>query len=92
MARRKNLPQKVVDYHKLDEKQMALYDQISAELEKTGFCAKRIRFVHNNEASQASIVMMEAMLGKGEPKIEMPLILRDENGYTKEYRDIYGTW
>ncbi len=63
-----------------------------SELEKTGFCAKRIRFVHNTEASQASIVMMEAMLGKGEPKIEKPLILRDENGYTKEYRDIYGTW
>ncbi|MBR2970313.1 MAG: hypothetical protein IKC48_00755 [Clostridia bacterium] len=45
MARRKNLPQKVVDYHKLDEKQMALYDQISAELEKKNIVALRLEAV-----------------------------------------------
>ncbi len=63
-----------------------------SELEKAGFCAKRIRFVHNNLSSQASIVLIEATQGKGEPKAEKPLILRDENGYTKEYCEIYGTW
>ena len=62
------------------------------ELEKAGFCAKRIRFVHNTLDSQASIVMIEAIQGKGEPKIEKPLILKDQSGYTKEYQEIYGTW
>ena len=63
-----------------------------SELEKAGFCAERIRFVHNNLGSAASIVLIEARWGRGEPKIERPLILRDQNGYTKEYVEIYGSW
>ncbi|MBE5730451.1 MAG: hypothetical protein E7350_00690 [Clostridiales bacterium] len=41
MARRKNLPQKVVDYHKLDEKMMSLYDEITASFEKKNIIALR---------------------------------------------------
>ena len=63
-----------------------------SELDRCGFCAKRLRFVHNNLDSQASIVLIEAQRGKGEPKIEKPLILKEGSEYTKEYREIYGTW
>lgn len=63
-----------------------------SELERSGFCAKRIRFVHNTAESRASIVLIEAVQGKGESNIEQPLILKDLSGYTKEYQEIYGTW
>ena len=61
-------------------------------LYECGFYIKRLRFVHDTVQSSANIVLLEASSGSQGMKIDPPLILRDENGYTKEYCEIYGSF
>ena len=67
-------------------------DAAFSALHQNSFFIKRLRFVHDKVGSKASIVMIEARRGSEGVKIDPPLILRDENGYTKEYCDIYGQY
>ena len=67
-------------------------DSASMALHSCGFFVKRLRFVHDRAESRASIVLIEARRGSEGVKIDPPLILRDQNGYTKEYCDIYGQY
>lgn len=55
MARRKNIPEKVVDYHRLDKKQMELYDQISAKLEKKNIITLRLEAVEMGVESPTTL-------------------------------------
>ncbi len=52
---------------------------------------KRIRFIHSNEKSEATLVLIESTLGGGSfLKVMPPLVIYDENGgYTQEYERIY---
>ena len=67
-------------------------DAAFAALHGRGFFIKRLRFVHDRVFSKASILLIEARRGSEGVKIDPPLILRDENGYTKEYCEIYGNY
>lgn len=67
-------------------------DGAFSALHGCGFFVKRLRFVHDRAESKASIVLISARRGNEGVKIEPPLILRDQNGYTKEYCDIYGQY
>lgn len=59
-------------------------------LSETGFFARRVRYARESAEHAPFLVMIEAARGKGETVTESPLILRDENGYTEEYKRIYG--
>jgi tRNA1Val (adenine37-N6)-methyltransferase len=52
---------------------------------------KRVRFVHSHSASDAKMILMEAVKdGKAGMKVERPLYLYEKDGrYTKELQDIY---
>ena len=67
-------------------------DGASLALHQNGFFIKRLRFVHDRVDSRASIVLVDARRGSEGVKVDPPLILRDQNGYTKEYCDIYGQY
>ena len=63
---------------------------VFSAMQRQGFSAKRMRFVHDTAESKASLALIEACRGGDFVKIEKPLILKDENGFTKEYCRIYG--
>jgi tRNA1Val (adenine37-N6)-methyltransferase len=52
---------------------------------------KRLRFVHSHSASDAKMILLEAVKkGKAGLKVERPLYIYEKNGkYTKELQDIY---
>ena len=60
-------------------------------LRREGLEPKRVRFVHSHSASDAKMILMEAVKdGKVGMKVERPLYLYEKNGrYTKELQDIY---
>lgn len=60
------------------------------KLSDTGFNIKKMRFVHERADSSAFLVLMEAVREQCRTQVEKPLILRDEKGPTKEYKEIYG--
>jgi tRNA1Val (adenine37-N6)-methyltransferase len=66
-------------------------EHLLSTLESEGLRPVRARFVHPRADEPANRVLVEANKGaRGPLVVEPPLILRDENGYTKEAARILG--
>ncbi len=59
-------------------------------LSENGFYAVRVRYASESAEREPFLAMVEAARGMGETVTDEPLILRDENGHTEEYKRIYG--
>jgi tRNA1Val (adenine37-N6)-methyltransferase len=70
---------------------LRLYELMN-ELKKVQLEPKRLRFVHGRSASEAKMVLLEAVKhGRAGIKIEPPLFVYNEDGsYTDEMKKIYG--
>ncbi|MCL5023971.1 MAG: tRNA1(Val) (adenine(37)-N6)-methyltransferase [Nitrospirae bacterium] len=67
--------------------------ELTDVLKQGGMEVKRLRFIHSHAASEAKMVLVEAVYGgRVGLKVERPLCLYDEKGeYTEEMRSLYAT-